>query len=99
VCEELFVVHSRIRVDDGVDRRIEAVLERKHVPAQLAVRVLEHACVQPAENVRPVAGRTRRAHRALKRSSKDVSVERVRRLGEAWPERIHERVHEVAVPE
>ena len=49
--EELEVLDDCCRIEHGVDRRVDLILEREDIPANLPMRVLEHASVEPSEHI------------------------------------------------
>ena len=43
--EQLQVFHNTVTVNDGVDRRVDLVLQGEYIPADFAMRVFQHASV------------------------------------------------------
>ena len=82
--EELEVLElGLVGIDNGVDGRVDFVFEGEDVPADLAVGVLEHACVEAAEDVWGVVLGVGGADGGLEGGSQVVPEECVGRAGEA----------------
>ena len=79
VVEKFQILDHRLRVNDSVDRRVHLVLEGEDIPANLTVRVLEHARVEPAEDVCGIVLRTGLANRGFEGGRQVVAIKRVRR--------------------
>ena len=72
-------------VQDCVQRRLDLVLERKAIPSDLAMRVLEHTCVEATEHVWRVELRVRAANRSFEIRGQVVAVQADRRFRQPWP--------------
>jgi hypothetical protein len=51
VIKKLQVLDHRVWIENRIQRRIDFVLQRKHVPTDFTLTVLEHAGVKASKNV------------------------------------------------
>lgn len=82
--EQLQILDHRIRVEYRIDRCIHFVFEGKDIPADFAMGVLEHACVESAEDVRGVVLGIGGADRCFERRGQVMSIEGVCGASETW---------------
>jgi hypothetical protein len=75
--EHLKISLHALGIEHRVQRRVDFVLQREDVPADLALSELEHAGVEAAKSVGVVGGGRRASKRRLQSSGEVVAVEEV----------------------
>lgn len=74
-----------LSIQDGIERRLDLVLECKAVPANLAGTIVEHARVESAENVGRVVLGVGRADGRFKVGRQVMAVQAGGGFGQSWP--------------
>lgn len=78
--EQPQVLAHRFRVEDGVDRRVDLVLQRENIPPNFAVGELQHPSVQPSKDVRSVKLSISRPNRSFEATRQLVALKVIRWL-------------------
>lgn len=82
--EQFQILDHRIRVEYRINWCINFVFEREDIPADFAMGVLEHACVESAKDVRGVILCIRGADGRFECRGQVMSIEGVCGTSEAW---------------
>src|SRR5690606_32234057 len=88
--EHLQVLPRCVGRDDDVNWRVNTVLEREHIPANITMGWIEHACVETTEDIVALVLCVGAANRVLELRSEVVPVDGVCGTLEVGGEALHE---------
>ena len=72
--KKLKILDHRGGIEHSINWRVDLVLECEDIPANLAMRILKHACVEPPEDVWGIVLGVGRAQCRFQGSSEVVSI-------------------------
>ena len=84
--EQAIILDHRFSIEDSVERSFDPIFQGETVPADLAMRVFQDPCIQPAKHVRRIILRIRRPDGRFEVGCEMMSIQADRGLAQARSE-------------